>query len=93
MLLQSLLVTTDATHMDFEPLTAALKLMSDVSNHLNEYLKLLESQKMLSDIYTRLVASKSELADHLIQPHRKLISHHSLVMYVDLLYNDQQRQV
>lgn len=81
MLLQSLLAVTQETHMDFEPLSSALKLMSDVSAHLNEHLKLLESQKLLNNIYTRLVESKSELADHLIQPHRKLISHHTLVMY------------
>jgi hypothetical protein len=72
---------TTETHPDYEPLSLALKLMSDVSTHLNEHLKLLDRQKLLSDLYKRL-AGKSENADHLIQPHRRLISRHSMVMYV-----------
>lgn len=80
MLLQSLLTATQPTHIDYEPLAKALKLMSDVSTHLNDYLKLLESQKVLNDIYKRVAVDNPDLADHLIQPHRKLISRHTMVM-------------
>lgn len=80
MLLESMVKVTDAEHADYAPLKAALTQVEMTADRLNEYLRRTENQRRLV-VLAEKIRGESPIEGSLVQPHRRLMSEHSLLLY------------
>lgn len=81
MLLESMLKVTETEHPDFAPLKAALSQVEMTADRLNEYLRRTENQRRLV-VLAEKIRGESPIEGGLVQPHRRLMSEHLLILCV-----------
>jgi hypothetical protein len=72
LLLESLLKHTESEHADFEKLTAALQIVSEKANEINQKMALASQQRKTMELATRFVSLPLE--EGLVQPYRYLVT-------------------
>lgn len=73
---------TDKLHPDYNLLTQALSAIQTQAETLNEFLRHHDNQKRLVVIGAMIVGDSNIEGGGLVQPHRKLISEHNLILYI-----------
>lgn len=84
MLIEAVITCTDVRHADYPLLSQALTAIQSMAESLNEYLRHHDNQKRLVVIGAMMLGDSNIEDGGLVQPHRKFISEHNLILYVSL---------